>query len=607
MQLHKSLPSTLSHLLARSPALLQVSLYGLLLGVLFSSSLLTAEPQAVANELNTSAMRVGDAWGYRVTENDELWLAYYDATRALWVRHPNGNVQRLGADDRRQAPSGLGLAQVEDGLAVLWRDKLPEKGLFLWQSASSDARPKNIDDETQALGRIAALPTKDHLHTFWYGERPDPTTGLTYYIYHRKVPLEDGPSSSIDTVLPGIYPVAATSKSGDIMVPSWTVGEEQPAIAVRFLLNGETEFGPRIDVANNVQITPLLRAFTSKDRWFVVWHEQHTELSEKPFSLHVAYTSDLGKTWHRYQFDQLNGFDIGTADLAVDEKGRILIAVDALDRRSASRHTARHSIWLLRSDDNGATWNAADLRSQNGLSRFQARNPSVIFGPGPDDVLVAWQDTRDIRPRLYGSFSSDGGKTWRVNGAELPNMPTGNLGLRFDVSSLYVADEAFNLVGEQYEDTFRTKSLFHASFTIKDLLNAADATSSELTPDARTDRLKKRVRDFWHAMQEDNYRLAYTFYDPFFRALNSEQRYVSLTGRIAYSDFELGQIKVDGPLALVTATVIGDIVPFRAPTTGELIDRDPKRIPINDTWLWLDGDWYREFYSETQDLKYTRY
>jgi hypothetical protein len=491
---------------------------------------------------------------------------------------------------------------------VLWRDKLPEKGLYFWSTERSEDEPTNIDQNTAPLGRIEALPIEDQYHILWYGERPDPDTGLTYHVYHRSYSLATATFSHTTSVLPGIYPVGSIKDNGELLMASWTVGEAKPAIAVR-LLNPKTEtFGPRLDIASDLDITPLLKVFHTQDRWFVLWHEQNKSGANKPFSLHLAYSGENAQAWKQHTFEQLEGYDIGTAEIKTTEAGTIYIAIDAIDR--TIQDGSRHSIWLLSSEDAGNTWKVQDLRAGEGeLERFQARNPSIALGETERDLLVVWQDFREVRPRLYGAYSNDHGNSWTIPGIALPGMPEGNLGLRFDVSALYRQGASYYLMGERYEDSFREKNLFQAAFTIKELQARAeeDEASEEKNTDSVRENLEARVKEFWESMEEGDYANAYEFYDPFFRSLNSKERYVGLTGKIDYSGFSLRNIDINGPLATVTGSVVGDIVPFRAPTTRELIDREPREIPLHDTWLRIDGDWYREFYSESQELKYTRY
>ncbi|MEA1051513.1 sialidase family protein [Lamprobacter modestohalophilus] len=571
--------------------------------------------------LITDPLSPSASWDYLRDVQGRAWLAYYDQSRRLRLRKPDGSTVGVGGDDRNNAPSGLALTAVrdDDRVAVLWRDKLPSKGLFLWTSDSPTDVVENLDQGSAPLARILAASNADHIHALWYGEKPDPDTGVTYHLYYRNQALDSGELSAMEQVMPGIYPTWALDPDGTIMIASWTVGEDPSSIAVRFRDPETGDFGPRRIVAEDVQITPLIRAFRSGDRWFVLWHTQHKDDRAQPFSLHLAYTDDEGKTWEREDIAALRGYDVVSADIATDDDGRIFVAVDALDRAANSRG-AKMGIWLIRSLDRGSTWSVENMRPGETMSVFHGRNPSVTLGPGKDQALVIWEDWQTIRPRLFGSLSDDNGKSWTVVNQLLPNQPDGNLSLRFSVGSLDLADGRYQVIAEQYSDTFGEKYLVQFDFSAADFIAAAkseqpmaSATSqqSESTvdtaDDARLDALRERVAAFWKAMEEGDFSTAYQFYDPFFRALNSEQRFTALTGKITYADYETIDITLTGSLAQANGTVRSNVIPFRAPTTGELIEQEERWVPILDTWLWIDGQWYREFYSEGMDLKYTRY
>lgn len=576
------------------------------------SSLLTPEP------LGPAAV-----WDYVRDADGRVWLAYYDAFKRLMLRKRDGSRVSLTGDDRNQAPSGLDVTAVDRGnrVAVLWRDKLPSKGLFLWTSDSDSAADgaENIDEGSAPLGRVLAESRSGYIHALWYGEKADPDTGITYHLYYRNQAVDSGELSAMEKVMPGIYPTWALGPRGTIMVASWTAGEEPSSIAVRFRDPETGDFGPRRVIAEGVQITPLIRAFRSKDRWFVLWHAQNKNDLTQPFSLHLAYTDDKGETWERQEIAALRGHDIASADIATDEDGGIFIAVDALDRGDNSQGE-KMNVWLIRSLDQGSTWTVDDLRASEEMHAFHARKPSLALAPGSDQVLVIWEDWQTIRPRLFGSLSEDRGQTWGIANQLLPNQPDGNLGLRFSVSSADLVGDHYYIIAEQFSDSFREKQLVQFDFTEADF--RANVQVNEPKGDRRSEErglsdnslneerksaLRERVAQFWQAMEEGDFSTAYKFYDPFFRAVNSEQRFTSLTGKITYDDYETKDVSLRGSLAEVTGIVRADVIPFRAPTTGELIEQDERWVPIRDNWLWIDDQWYREFYSEGMDLKYTRY
>jgi hypothetical protein len=170
-----------------------------------------------------------------------------------------------------------------------------------------------------------------------------------------------------------------------------------------------------------------------------------------------------------------------------------------------------------------------------------------------------------------------------------------------------VDDDGYHVIAEHYEtDRLRKKHLQRLTITNEALagLAKADETSAPVGDTEST--VRQRVEAFWQAMQDEEYAKVYDLFDPFFRARNSLERYLRTTGRIAYKGFNVESVDVEGPRAQVKTKIQVQIKPFRA-STGEKIERPEVETTIDETWLNIDGQWFREFYSESQDLKYTRY
>lgn len=565
-------------------------------------------------------------WTYRLDGEGKFWLGYYDETRLLRVRTPSGNERLMVPDDRNQAPSGIAMASLENGVATLWRDKHPKKGLYLARANQPDEPALELAGESEPLARFAAERTADRVHVLWYGERKIQDSDATYHIYYTGLDLDDNSSPPAERLFAGIYPVMATDEAGGVMAFSWLRKGEAHEVVARFRAADAAAFADSVVVAGDLpEITPLFRAFRSGTRWFVIWHAQYGEKGGE-LLLEGAYSDDTGATWHRFAFDELKGLDLGSIDIAADDTGHIVMALTARDRSGG----AKRDVVLIRSNDRGKSWKESErLRPNGSLDAFQAKNPSVTFGAEKGQVLVVWEDWREIRSRLYASYSDDYGDTWKYHNVPLPHEPETNLGLKADLSAAYEADERFHVVAEQYtDDSFRKKKLVRVSFSVSDLgrfaqrpsvapessprsedgLEDTDSDTSDADNDAETpeDIVRGRVAAFWTAMAEGEYAKVYEMFDPFFRALNSKERYLATTGKITYGGFEIESLTVDGPKADAKTKIRVSIKPFRA-STGETISRPETETSVDETWLLIDGTWYREFVSEAQDLKYTRY
>jgi hypothetical protein len=561
-------------------------------------------------------METGSDWQY-VHKNDDLrWLAYYDRDRLLRLRSPDGQERLLVPDDRAQAPSGLALSATEKGTLALWRDKHPDKGLYVLDTDqlapdATSIKPLEIGADTEPLARfVAESDTKGLTHLLWYGEKADQPTGSIHNLYYRNLNRSSQELSPIELVMAGIYPVMASDPQGNLVVFSWQGDVDGRRIVSRFRPAGG-EFAETVTVADDVsEITPIFEAFRSGSRWFAIWLSQRG-FDKRDFHLEGAHSDDNGKTWTYFNFADLRGHDIASLNIATDEKGHILLAVSGRDRSEHDQD--KQAVYVIHSTDRGETWSKA-VRPRTGdneiLALSHARNPSVAFGQKPGQVLLVWEDWRDIRSGLYASLSNDYGATWTLTDVPLPREPGDNLGLRYEPNAVYAAGDGYRVIAERYtDDTLKGKQLVELALDESSLKSFAESARTERERLAKTGEaaLRERVEGYWKAMQADDYNTTYTYLDPFFKAATPLNIYLSNMGKIKYSEAKIDAITIKGPIAEVVTTIRAHVPEFKAPMTGEVIKQPERVVPVKNRWLWIDGEWVSEFRIESQDIVFTRY
>ncbi|QGU33810.1 WD40/YVTN/BNR-like repeat-containing protein [Thermochromatium tepidum] len=561
-------------------------------------------------------MAATSGWEYALDASGQRWLAYYDRDRLLRLREPEGQERLLVPDDRAQAPSGLALSATDKGPLVLWRDKHPKKGLYLLDTEhlSPDAtsiKPLEIGGDTEALARfVVQSDAKGLTHLLWYGEKANQPTGSIHNLYYRNLDRSKQELSPIELVMAGIYPVMASDPQGNLIVFSWQGDVEGRRIVSRFRPAGG-EFADTVTVADDVsEVTPIFESFRSGSRWFVIWLSQRG-LDKRDFHLEGAHSDDNGKTWRRFDFEDLRGYDIASLNIAADDEGHILLAVSG---RNRSEHDQdKQDVYVIHSSDRGETWSKV-VRPRTGdqelLSLFHARNPSVAFGRKPGQVLLVWEDWRNIRSGLYASLSIDYGATWTIADVPLPREPGVNLGLRYEPNAVYAAGDGFRVIAERYtDDRLEGKQLVELAVDESSLKSLAESARTERERLAKTSEadLRKRVEGYWKAMQAEDYKTTYSYLDPFFRAANPLDIYLSKMGKIKYSEVKIDAITIEGPIAEVVTTIRAHVPEFKAPKTGEVIKQPERVVPVKNRWLWIDGEWVSEFRIESQDIVFTRY
>lgn len=625
------------------------ALAGILLGTAsWASDLLSS------TTLNQQAPDRYTVWELILSNQDKPWFAYYGADNRLYVRRPDGKEINFGATGRASEQSGLAMTSSgENSVAVLWRDKQPQKTLFLIPKleATGDVPAPIVvgGAESEPLTALEIAHDQQEIYLLWLGEKgiekPKPDSkpvaevakdestkpaaaksttdaakndedakpeiaanpakddaGEQYHMYFRSVSADGKTLSPVEQVLPGLYPAWVVDEKA-IPVFSW-VNEDKPAIVMRVFDREKKTFAPLVKIADGPKvINSLFQAFKSGKRWFVIWLGQHDD--DKNL-LEGLYSDDQGKTWTRFAFDALRGLNQGHINIATDQQKHILIALDGNWRLTNPNDGIKNNIYILRSADNGTTWEKPQTVRPDEYRPTTAQYPIVAIGKQPGTVMLAWEDWRDIRQNVYVSYSRDYGATWE---AALPLARPGvwNLGLNpLSRSLLADADGRFNLVANQYDDTSgkSEQDLVLYRFTWEELQRSA-ASFPAATQNTEA-RLRERMSKYWQAMIDRNYDVSYAFMDPFFRDARTLADYKSMVGFVQYHSYAFDRMAQKGNLAKVALTIEGEVPEFKTPS-GKKITQPRKPISFVDTWVFVNNDWYREFYDGVGEISYTRY
>lgn len=588
--------------------------------------LLTAVGTAVGQSqlssvvLNQRAVDPYSTWGFALSESGKAWFSYYGTDNTLYIRRPSGDEVGLGAADRQRMQSGLAMMPVGDAVTVLWRDKLPRKSLYyISQLEPTGPVPPSVivgSEESEPLTRLKMdRSAADTEYLLWLGEKGDPADKKEkYHLYFRAVEQDGKVLSPVERVMPGRYPAWIVDTN---MIPifSWMAYEGKPAMTMRVFDRAAKSFGPLVKITDAPQISPIFEAFKSGNRWFLLWlghyGEKHDDLL-----LEGVYSDDKGQTWKRFAFGELRGLDIGSVNIASDDKDHILIALDG-SRRFLDPIDKKSNIYILRSIDNGATWQKPQAVRPDNLRVTKAQYPMIALGVQSGTVALAWEDWRDIRPNVYISYSKDYGATWE------PALPLGkpgvwNLGLNPQPRVLHNRGEHFLLVANQYREDALTDKEEGAStdrkdfvlydFTWEQLRQNAESFNISAIQQTRASeaRLRERVSAYWQAMQENNYETAYAMMDPFFRRSRDLKTYLSNKGAIQYHRWQIGSVIRNGNIAKITLEVEASVPEFKL-SSGKTISQPQKTISLEDIWVFVNEDWYREYYDEQSGSTMTNY
>lgn len=119
--------------------------------------------------------------------------------------------------------------------------------------------------------------------------------------------------------------------------------------------------------------------------------------------------------------------------------------------------------------------------------------------------------------------------------------------------------------------------------------------------------LKERATEMWKAQASGNRAEMYDFYDPFFRARVKKGSFTDKEVEfIKYYNPEIFDVDIKGNVATVRVKMEYEIKGLTAPS-GRKIDQPRKENITNETWLFIDGNWYRQFIDYMTDSSIANY
>ena len=528
-----------------------------------------------------------------------VWAAYYPNRSALMLNGPDGRVRALvsGVDE---APSGLALAPAGDDVWTAFRSKEPVRGLYVANSATP-AVHHEVAGDSLPLARVQMAPRGDGgARLLWYGEKPEAELpGQPHWIYYNEID-RTGKPGAVERVMPGIYPTWITPADGGVAAFSWYRDAAGDKIAMRYR-PADGAFGKEVEVAKVPPVAPPMAAFASGGRWFVYWVAQHGDQKDD-FLVEGAYSDDRGAHWQRFALEGLRGLDVRGIDAAGNGDGRIAFVVTGHYRNQGA--AARVGAYLVQSADNGQTWAEPLSLRDPAITYAQAPNAKVAFvGKERPRLLVLVEDWRQIRSGIRYWLEGAAPSTWAVKDAPLDLDPALNYQIGYADQTIYSAGDRLNVLLERLGDNLYDREIVKFSLPVEELAAGVQGRSG---PAPDLERLKARVNAYGAALVKNDYKAAYDLYDPFYRARVSFDEHARALGRVQYKVAEYKDSEAVGSLAGVKFHIVAEVPKFRT-ATGKEVEAVERDVDIPVRWVWLDGDWYMEDFSEARGLRFTKY
>ena len=404
---------------------------------------------------------------FKVDADKKLWAAYYDMNARIHVQNINEGIDIIiNGDSKEGASKGLAFDVQGDNAYAVWRDEIAQQGRIVTFRSASEGGNKLSDPVVLDPGRTKAFTriktganSKGEILVLWYGDTRVKDT--MYHFYS---------TQSNDAGVTFSEPQNLTTGYHDAIYPSLLVTEGNSYVFAaakrdenRYMVCRKTEDGGKtwsepVEIMQTGEANTFIEPFKIGNRLHVVWLDEIDGYAV----IRTAYSDDEGKTWNTHTFEETKGLYIFTMHKAHDSKGDIYIALGA-----SHSLKEKNKVYLMRSEDNGVSWKEMVTLRHYPFDNTHAETPT-IYAAEDGEVVVVWEDYRNIRSNLYVQYSLDHGKTWQEQDIPLEEPGRVNTAVYAYTDRMIKQDNTYYLLARRYKDdlTKQKADLLLIDFTL---------------------------------------------------------------------------------------------------------------------------------------------
>ena len=498
-------------------------------------------------------VRAGGLYGQTV--NSEQPIRIQDPGQAGTIR---SFAAAMGKDNSIVA----WIEQEGEGNRLMVRALLPEGPSQAWTQLASGIASTNVRIVTDPDGRIYILDAS-------LGEEGD--VHITAW---------DGPENKVERValdtsgMPSISPFTAVIiKEGLHLFMVSTVDERVDVIDLVYQLDTfERESRTRAAEADRVI---FLKSIVIGQEPALMYKDQRGGVLGLSFAIKGV------SGWSSLPITGVQGLDVARTAEGAWVDGALLVALSAEDKGSYKQR-----IFAAKSRDKGQTWDFGRIDTPEGTSTRAWLPDLTVDG---DLVGLVWEDYRDIRPSVRMQLSRDRGATWLARDIEVSDRrhPALRPRVMAHAGNLYIAWYQYRTDARKEADAMLIRMDWDEAFA-----RAMGAEKPD-NPEEKERLLKEAVADYWNAMLKGNLERAYQLHDPFFRARIPFDAFATQRGKFIYHSHQIQSLLIDGNVARVQSTTSFEIPKLLVMGREQAVPR--RDFAIDDTWLYVDGGWYRQY------------
>jgi hypothetical protein len=326
---------------------------------------------------------------------------------------------------------------------------------------------------------------------------------------------------------------------------------------------------------NETEGVSFIEAFGVRNKPVVIYKTTR----EGKFVLEGAARGENG--WKTFSLKELEGLDVARMDYHVWKDGRILIVFSGEEKGKFKQR-----IYAAVSEDEGKSW---DIRRIDRKESDNTRSWLPRMAVDGDKVVVVWEDSRNIRSRIRMKLSSDRGRIWKER--DIPVSDSKYYAFRPRISFV---NGTFYVAWHQFIDDERNAAdLAMLRLKWADLVKIASQKEKVLSLRKKEALLRERVKAYWKGMIKKDLKTTYEIHDPFYKAKIPFDYYSAHRGPMVYQSYNIEDLKIEGNEATVRIKVKYEVP--KIIILGKETFMPPKEITAEDTYLFIDGTWYRKF------------
>jgi len=275
------------------------------------------------------------------------------------------------------------------------------------------------------------------------------------------------------------------------------------------------------------------------------------------------------------------GLDVARMDYYVWEDGRVLVVFSGEERGKFKQR-----IYAAVSEDGGKNW---DVRRIDNKEFDNTRSWLPRMAVHGERVAVVWEDSRGIRPGVRMKLSPDRGRTWMEK--DIPLSGGKNFAFRPRIS---FAGGGFHVAWHQFrDDEKKVADLTMVKLNWDDAVKRASRKEKGSSLKEKEALLRKKVMAYWEGMMKKDLKTTYMIHDPFYRARIPFDYYASHRGPMVFHSYSIEGVRIEGNEAFVNLKVRYEVP--KITILGKETSIPSKEITAEDTYLFIDGTWYRKF------------